>query len=109
MICQQIPSDLGELPVLIVGAGPAGIVQALELRRHGGAVVMLAGGADGVDPGFQALADAEIADPRRHAPMRIAVQRALGGTSLLWGGRCVPFDDIDFAERAHVPLSGWTL
>src|SRR5580658_3668928 len=110
MICQEIPSDLSlASPVLVVGAGPAGIVQALELRRHGIEVVMLAGGADGFDAGFQALADAEITDPQRHAPMQIAVRRALGGTSLLWGGRCVPFDDIDFANRAHVPLSGWPL
>jgi choline dehydrogenase-like flavoprotein len=70
---------------------------------------MLAGGADGFDPAFQSLADAEIADPRRHAPMDIAVRRALGGTSLLWGGRCVPFDDIDFADRPHVPGGGWPL
>jgi len=70
---------------------------------------MLAGGGDGFSAEFQALADAEIADPRRHAPMEIAVRRALGGTSLLWGGRCLPFDDIDFADRPHVPLSGWPL
>jgi choline dehydrogenase-like flavoprotein len=110
MICQETPSDACDAsPVLIVGAGPAGIVQALELRRHGIEVTMLAGGSDGFDAGFQALADAEIADPRRHAPMQIAVRRGLGGTSLLWGGRCVPFDDIDFAERPHVPLGGWPL
>jgi len=110
MIRQEIPSaPFGEPPVLIVGAGPAGIVQALELRRHGIEVTMLAGGADGFDPAFQALADAEIADPARHAPMGIAVRRALGGTSLLWGGRCVPFDEIDFADRPHVPLGGWPL
>lgn len=110
MICQEIPSELiGAAPVLIVGAGPAGIVQALELRRHGIEVVMLAGGADGFDPDFQAQADAEIVDPRRHAPMQIAVRRALGGTSLLWGGRCLPFDDIDFADRPHVPEGGWPL
>jgi choline dehydrogenase-like flavoprotein len=111
MICQEIPSELrgAVAPVLIVGAGPAGIVQALELRRHGINVVMLAGGADGFDAKFQALADAEIADPSRHAPMQIAVRRALGGTSLLWGGRCVPFDDIDFADRPHVPEGGWPL
>lgn len=108
MICQEIPSVLlNETPVLVVGAGPAGIVQALELRRHGVEVVMLAGGMDGLRADFQALADAEIADPARHAPMEIAVRRALGGTSLLWGGRCVPFDDIDFADRPHVPLGGW--
>ncbi len=108
MICQEIPSALlNETPVLVVGAGPAGIVQALELRRHGVEVTMLAGGVDGFHADFQALADAEIADPTRHAPMEIAVRRALGGTSLLWGGRCVPFDDIDFADRSHVPLGGW--
>ncbi|HXP03533.1 MAG TPA: GMC family oxidoreductase [Stellaceae bacterium] len=108
MICQEIPSELfGDIPVLVVGAGPAGIVQALELRRHGVEVTMLAGGMDGFRADFQALADAEIADPTRHAPMQIAVRRAFGGTSLLWGGRCVPFDDIDFADRPHVPLGGW--
>ena len=91
MICQEIPSDLSSAaPVLVVGAGSAGIVQALELRRHGIEVTMLAGGGDGFNADFQALADAEIADPRRHAPMEIAVRRALGGTSLLLGGRCVP-------------------
>src|SRR5271163_2941941 len=110
MICQEIPSDpFGGSPVLVVGAGPAGIVQALELRRHGVEVTMLAGGADGFNADFQALADAEIVDPNRHAPMQIAVRRALGGTSLLWGGRCVPFDNIDFADRPHVPLGGWPL
>jgi len=110
MICQEIPSDpASAAPVLIVGAGPAGIVQALELSRLGIDVIVLAGGGDGFDPRFQALADAEIVDPARHAPMRIAVRRALGGTSLLWGGRCVPFDDIDFAARPHVPLGGWPI
>ena len=113
MICQEIPSALIDAasppPVLVVGAGPAGIVQALELRRHGIDVVMLAGGADGFDAHFQSLAEAEIADPSRHAPMGIAVRRALGGTALLWGGRCVPFDDIDFAARPHVPGGGWPL
>jgi choline dehydrogenase-like flavoprotein len=110
MICQEIPSEpSGGVPVLIVGAGPAGIVQALELRRRGVEVTMLAGGADGFRADFQALADAEIADPRRHAPMQIAVRRALGGTSLLWGGRCVPFDAIDFADRPHVLPGGWPI
>ncbi|HEX3882480.1 MAG TPA: GMC oxidoreductase [Stellaceae bacterium] len=102
MIAHGIPPCRDGHDVLIVGAGPAGIVQALELRRQGIAVTMLAGGADGLDPKLQAMADAEIADPRRHAPMEMAVRRALGGTSLLWGGRCVAFDEVDFAR-------GWPL
>ena len=102
MIAHGIPPHRDDSEVLIVGAGPAGIVQALELRRHGIVVTMLAGGGDGLDPKLQAMADAEIADPRRHAPMEMAVRRALGGTSLLWGGRCVAFDESDFAR-------GWPL
>jgi choline dehydrogenase-like flavoprotein len=110
----MILADATSLPVdpvsvIVVGAGPAGIVQALELRRRGLEVNVLAGGVDRVDPNYQALADVEIADPRRHAPMGMAVARALGGTSLLWGGRCVAFDDVDFRARPHVPNSGWPL
>jgi choline dehydrogenase-like flavoprotein len=51
-----------------------------------------------------------LADERRHAPMELAVCRALGGTSWTWGGRCVPYDDIDFLHRdvvhgVHWPIS----
>jgi choline dehydrogenase-like flavoprotein len=41
--------------------------------------------------------------------MAIAVCRALGGTSSAWAGRCVPYDDIDFERRDHVPGPGWPI
>lgn len=110
MIVDGLPAaGEGAFPVVVVGAGPAGIVLALELRQRGVEVLMLAGGGDGFSREFQELADAEIADPARHAPMQQAVCRGLGGTSLLWGGRVVPFDDIDFAPRPHVPGPGWPI
>jgi choline dehydrogenase-like flavoprotein len=110
MIVHGLPPGAGrDAAVIVIGAGPAGIVQALELRRRGVPVTMLAGGTDGYNPKFQSLADAEIADPRRHAPMDMAVRRALGGTSLLWGGRVVAFDDVDFAPRRHLPEAAWPL
>src|SRR5260370_9251482 len=96
-------------PVVVVGAGPAGLITALELRRRGVEVDVLAGGVDGCDARFQDLAEAEIVDEARHAAMHLAVRRALGGTSLLWGGRCVPFDPIDFAVRPHLPFSDWPI
>ncbi|HMG51764.1 MAG TPA: GMC oxidoreductase [Inquilinus sp.] len=95
--------------VVVVGSGPAGLVVALELARRGIDVMVLESGRDGHDRGRQQLAEAEFAAPERHMPMSAAVCRALGGTSLLWGGRCVPFDDIDFEDRPYVPVSGWPL
>ena len=110
MICQEIPSALcGDPPVLIVGAGPAGIVQALELRRHGVEVTDARRRGGRVRRRFPGARRRRDRRSPRHAPMGIAVRRALGGTSLLWGGRCVPFDEIDFADRPHVPLGGWPL
>lgn len=55
------------------------------------------------------LSEAEIPCPAQHAPMRIATRRAVGGTSAWWGGRCVPFDPIDFSERPWIPGAGWPI
>jgi choline dehydrogenase-like flavoprotein len=110
MIVQELPSGPDQPhPVLVIGAGPVGLVHALELRRRGVEVTVLAGGIDGFSAEYQALADADIVDAGRHAPMEMAVRRALGGTSLLWGGRCVAFDGVDFADRPHVAFGGWPL
>lgn len=95
--------------VAVVGAGPAGLVTALELARRGIDVTLLESGFDAFSAKQQALSDVEFAEPGRHHAMEVAVRRALGGTSLLWGGRCVPFDDVDFEPRPHLPESGWPI
>jgi choline dehydrogenase-like flavoprotein len=41
--------------------------------------------------------------------MGVAVARRLGGTSNLWGGRCVPYDPIDFAERPGLVGPLWPI
>jgi len=41
--------------------------------------------------------------------MSIAVGRQLGGTSVLWGGRCVPFDPIDFESRPWLNGIAWPI
>ncbi|MBV8629319.1 MAG: GMC family oxidoreductase [Silvibacterium sp.] len=95
--------------VCIVGTGPVGISLAMELERLGHEVLMLESGAADFDAATAADRRAEIVDPRRHAPMEIAACRALGGTSWTWGGRCVPYDDIDFMQRKFVPESDWPI
>lgn len=86
----------------MVGSGPAGIVFALEMARLGKKTLVLESG--GLKPSRRqaALSDAVLLDPSKHDDMSIAVSRQLGGTSNLWGGRCQPYDPIDFRSRPGV-------
>lgn len=95
--------------ICIVGAGPVGISLALELARVGRSVLLLESGSAAVNDEAQRLADAEIVDPKHHVAMDIAVARRLGGTSNLWGGRCVPMEELDFENRPAIPDSGWPI
>jgi choline dehydrogenase-like flavoprotein len=92
--------------VAIVGAGPAGIVLALELAAHGLAVVLLESGGDSPDEDAQRLGDALLAD-EHHVAMDLATRRQLGGASNIWGGRCVPFDPVDFEQRDVTGSVSW--
>jgi choline dehydrogenase-like flavoprotein len=93
--------------VAVVGAGPAGIVAALDLARNGIDVVLIESGGRRFRGRTQKLGDAHSFDEARHAPMRECTRRQLGGASVIWGGRCVPYDPIDFESRRHVPNSQW--
>jgi choline dehydrogenase-like flavoprotein len=95
--------------VCVIGAGPVGIVLALELARLGRSVLLLESGGLNVSDNAQGLADAAILNRRTHVGMDIAVARRLGGASNLWGGRCVAMEDYDFTARAAVPHSGWPI
>jgi choline dehydrogenase-like flavoprotein len=102
------PANAGfDCDVAIVGAGPAGLTVALELMGSGLSVMVLEAGDGGktdLDP-FHG----EVADLARHPPLTLYRSRGLGGTSAMWGGRCVPFDPIDFEPRAHIPWTGWPI
>jgi hypothetical protein len=96
-----------EAELAIVGAGPAGIVTALEAAKHGISVVLLETGGRSFDPTLQDLTDAAEWDRHRHAALSLTVRRQVGGTSVIWGGRCVPFDPIDFEERPFLGAPAW--
>lgn len=95
--------------VIVVGSGPVGLAVAVELERLGRRVVVLESGLARPSASQQQLSDALMRDAHTHAPMALAVMRALGGSSRLWGGRCVPFDDYDFEDRPFVSGVRWPI
>lgn len=95
--------------VCVVGAGAAGIPLALSLSGQGLSVLLLEAGERTQDAKAQAHYEGEVADERMHSPVHRYRLRGLGGSTSLWGGRCMPYDPIDFEERAWVPNSGWPI
>jgi|ERR1700722_8386911 len=106
----QLTGDfLPSADVCIVGAGAAGIVIALQLIDSGLDVLLLESGDLEPAADTQALYAGEVADARLHSPPDRYRQRRFGGTTTIWGGRCMPFDAIDFEQREFVPNSGWPI
>ncbi|MBL8743973.1 MAG: GMC family oxidoreductase, partial [Myxococcales bacterium] len=95
--------------VCIVGAGPAGISIARELGRRGLDVILLDSGGKKFDKAAHDLDKGTTSDSVSHGPLEDYRRRRLGGATTAWGGRCVPFDEIDFEPRDFVPHSGWPL
>ncbi len=99
----QLPSGAQiESDVAVVGAGPVGIVLALELAAARLRVALIESGGERWDAAAQWLGKTAADDPPHH-PMSLTTRRQLGGTSNLWAGRCVPFDPLDFLTR---PVTG---
>jgi choline dehydrogenase-like flavoprotein len=94
--------------VIIVGAGPAGITTALELRGSGLRIALIESGDVHFDPDTQALYEGESVghDATDLVASRL---RMFGGTSNHWGGHCLPLDAIDFARSPFSGLSGWPI
>lgn len=107
---RSIPKNtLLEADLCILGGGAAGIAVALEYLESGRSVILVPGGgpgqtADGID-----LYRGKVSPKGSHEPLEENRIRMWGGTTTVWGGRCVPFDPIDFEERSWIPNSGWPI
>jgi len=94
--------------IAIVGAGAVGVAIATRLAGRTGRIALIEAGGFRFDPAKQKQffgAD-RIADPR-HPPGELYRRRMLGGTTSIWGGRCIPLDLEDFLPApGH---SGWPI
>src|ERR1700760_4208761 len=99
--------DTTQADVVIVGAGAIGIAIATRLAGKVGHIILVEAGGTRFDPSHDVFKAEDIADTR-HAPTALNRRRMLGGTTSIWGGRCIPFDATDFApalDRAGWPIS----
>jgi choline dehydrogenase-like flavoprotein len=95
--------------ICIVGGGPAGITLAMELAKTGRSILLLESGDLGPSDDAQALNAGEVVDQALHSPPDKYRRRCFGGGTSIWGGRCVPFDPIDFDTRPWINHSGWPI
>lgn len=107
-------ASLIEADLLIIGGGMAGIALAKELAGGPLKVAILESGGLEIDADNQALYAGSGVQRAPGNPDRLfddyPIQsrvRALGGSGMVWGGKCAPLDPADFAERPWIPHSGW--
>jgi choline dehydrogenase-like flavoprotein/nucleoside-diphosphate-sugar epimerase len=100
-------SAIAECDLCIIGSGPAGSTIAGELSDTGLRVTLLESGGFKRSPEADALNELENIGRPRVVDQWTVRNRIVGGSSHTWGGRCGPFDAIDFEERPWVPESGW--
>jgi len=93
--------------ICIVGAGASGITVANELSTSHLKVILLESGGMGKESATQNLYRGEVVNPDQHGALHLYRERSFGGTTNVWGGRCAPFDPIDFESRPYIPDSGW--
>jgi len=97
-----------EADVCVIGAGAAGIALVRDLQQYGRDVCLLEAGGLDFDRQTQSLfAGRNIGRP--YYDLDQARLRFFGGTTNIWGGRCVPLERIDFERRDWIPHSGWPI
>ncbi|MDQ8195931.1 GMC oxidoreductase [Coraliomargarita sp. SDUM461004] len=103
------PGTILEADLCIVGGGAAAITLALQYMKSGHTAIIIPGGGPNQSSACIDLYRGKVSPASSHEPLEENRLRMWGGTTTVWGGRCVPFDPIDFKERSWIPGSGWPI
>jgi choline dehydrogenase-like flavoprotein len=85
------------------------MVLAHELGQMGFDVLLVEAGKRRGGGKSQRLYAGEVADTERHLSPDRDRFRGLGGSTQAWGGRCMPFDPVDFVPRPDIGAPGWPI
>lgn len=102
-------SALTQCDLCIIGSGPAGATIAKEMGGTNLRVILLESGGFTRNPEIDSLNEIESVGHRRVMDQWEMRNRMVGGSTHTWGGRCGPFDDMDFEERSWVPEARWPI
>jgi len=105
---QSLDSTGEEFDVVVIGAGAAGILLAVSMTAKGQKVLLVESGHFEEDQDRQSLNTVRQTGKQ----MGTAVwgrKRAIGGTTIAWGGQSLPFSPLDLSERPWVANSGWPI
>jgi hypothetical protein len=104
----ELPFSGEEFDHVIVGSGAVGIMMGVELSRKGKKVLMLESGRFGEHQDRQV--DNEVVQTGKRLENAVwGRKRAVGGTTIAWGGQSLPFRAVDFCRRDWVSASGWPI
>src|SRR4051812_21093393 len=84
--------------VVIIGAGAAGILLSVQLSRKGKRILLIESGHFTEDDKRQVLNNVDQTGKILEAAVS-GRKRAIGGTTIAWGGQSLPFSSIDFEKR----------
>jgi len=90
--------DCGTYDFTIIGAGAVGILLAIKLSSQGKSVLMIESGHFELDDERQALNELILTSKELLSAVR-GRKRAIGGTTLAWGGQSLPFSEFDLYEK----------
>ena len=94
--------------VTIIGAGAAGVMLASILSKKKKKVLLVETGRFGENEQMQKL-NAVVQTGKFLRNAIWGRKRAIGGTTIAWGGQSLPFEDHDFQKKEWVLNSGWPL
>jgi len=104
---KQIQNKEYNFDLCIIGSGHSALPIALNLVNSNINICIIPGGSNRISNILQSTYDGKT--NIKNNSLQKHRLRVIGGTSKIWGGRCLPLKDIDFKTRGYVKNSGWPI